>query len=120
MNAGEECVGCDPILPRTIFMHGWMDVFMMPRWEHRPDGMPREGSGHLCGRVTARGMPATTSHAGPGSMVHRAQVNRRTADVVITRLVVQDDIKEGAVHVDTTIVLQESKLPELIHEETHT
>jgi hypothetical protein len=41
------------------------------------------------------------------------------ADSFNTRLVVQDDTKEGAVHVDTTIVLQEAQLPELIHEETH-
>lgn len=32
---------------------------------------------------------------------------------------VQDDTKEGAVHVDVTIVFQEAQLPELIHEETH-
>ena len=37
---GEECVGCDPILPRMIFMHGWTDVFMMPWWGHRREGMP--------------------------------------------------------------------------------
>jgi len=34
-------------------------------------------------------------------------------------LVVQDDIEEGTVHMDTTIVVQEAQLPELIHEETH-
>ena len=34
-------------------------------------------------------------------------------------LVVEDDIEEGAVHMDTTIVVQEAQLPELIHEETH-
>ena len=34
-------------------------------------------------------------------------------------LVVEDDIEEGAVHVDATIVVQEAQLPELIHEETH-
>ena len=30
----------------------------------------------------------------------------------------QDDIEEGTVHVDTTIIFQEAQLPELIHEET--
>ena len=40
-------------------------------------------------------------------------------DGCITLLVVQDDIKEGAMHVDAAIVVQEAKLPELIHEETH-
>ena len=40
MNAGEECVGCDPILPRMIFMRGWTDVFMMPWWGRRREGMP--------------------------------------------------------------------------------
>jgi hypothetical protein len=80
-------------------------------------------------------MSATTSHAGPGSMVHLVrfiqankqtdQANRRAvllmlANGFITRLVVQEnDTKEGAVHVDATIVLQEAQLPELIHEETH-
>ncbi len=34
-------------------------------------------------------------------------------------LVVEDDIEEGAVYVDATIVVQEAQLPELIHEETH-
>jgi hypothetical protein len=34
-------------------------------------------------------------------------------------LVVQDNIEEGAVHVDATVVLHEAELPELIHEETH-
>ena len=34
-------------------------------------------------------------------------------------LVVQDDIEEGAVHVEATVVLQEAQLPEFIHEETH-
>jgi hypothetical protein len=32
---------------------------------------------------------------------------------------VQDDTEEGAVHMDAAIVLQESKLPELIHEEAY-
>jgi hypothetical protein len=31
----------------------------------------------------------------------------------------QDDIDEGAVHVDATVVVQEAQLSELIHEETH-
>ena len=31
----------------------------------------------------------------------------------------EDDIEEGAVHVDATVVLQEAQLPELIHEETY-
>jgi hypothetical protein len=79
-------------------------------------------------------MLATTSHAGPGSMVHLVrfiqankqtdQANRRAvllmlANGFITRLVVQDDTKERAVHMDATIILQESQLPELIHEEAH-
>jgi hypothetical protein len=34
-------------------------------------------------------------------------------------LVVENDIKEGAVHVDATVILQEAELPESIHEETH-
>jgi hypothetical protein len=34
-------------------------------------------------------------------------------------LIVEDDIDEGAVHVDATVVVQEAQLPELIHEETH-
>jgi hypothetical protein len=34
-------------------------------------------------------------------------------------LLVEDDIEEGAVHVDATVVVQEAQLPELIHEETH-
>ena len=34
-------------------------------------------------------------------------------------LVVEDDTEEGTVHVDTTIVVQEAQLSELIHEETH-
>jgi len=34
-------------------------------------------------------------------------------------LVVEDDIEEGTVHVDTTVVIQQAQLPELIHEETH-
>jgi hypothetical protein len=34
-------------------------------------------------------------------------------------LVVEDDIEEGTVHMDTTIVVQEAQLPKLIHEETH-
>jgi hypothetical protein len=41
------------------------------------------------------------------------------ADGFITRLVVQDDAKEGAVHMDATIVFQEPKIQEFIHEETH-
>jgi hypothetical protein len=35
------------------------------------------------------------------------------------RLVVEDDIKQGAMHVDTAVVVQEAMLPELIHEETY-
>ena len=35
------------------------------------------------------------------------------------RLVVQDNIEEGAMYVDATVVLQEVELPELLHEETH-
>jgi hypothetical protein len=34
-------------------------------------------------------------------------------------LVVEDDIEEGTVHVDATIIVQEAQLSELIHEETH-
>ena len=34
-------------------------------------------------------------------------------------LVVEDDIEEGTVDVDATIVLQEAQLPELIHEVTY-
>jgi hypothetical protein len=34
-------------------------------------------------------------------------------------LVVEDDIEEGTVHMDATIVVQEAQLSELIHEETH-
>jgi hypothetical protein len=41
------------------------------------------------------------------------------ADFFSILLVVEDDIEEGTVHVDTTIVVQEAQLPELIHEETH-
>ena len=33
-------------------------------------------------------------------------------------LVVEDDIEEGTVHMDATVVVQEAELPELIHEET--
>ena len=33
-------------------------------------------------------------------------------------LVVEDDIEEGARHVDATVVLQETELPEPIHEES--
>ena len=32
-------------------------------------------------------------------------------------LIVQDDIEEGTVHTDTTIVVQEAQLSELIHED---
>lgn len=41
------------------------------------------------------------------------------ADCFSILLIVQDDTKEGAVHVDATVVLQEAQLPELIHEETY-
>ena len=34
-------------------------------------------------------------------------------------LVVEDDIEEGAVHMDATVVLQEAQLSELIHEKTY-
>jgi len=33
-------------------------------------------------------------------------------------LIVEDDIEEGAVRVEATVVFQEAELPELIHEET--
>ena len=41
------------------------------------------------------------------------------ADCFSILLVVEDDIEEGTVHVDATIVVQEAQLPKLIHEETH-
>ena len=34
------------------------------------------------------------------------------------RLVVEDDVEEGTVHVHLTVVVNEAKFPELIHEET--
>jgi hypothetical protein len=75
-----------------ISMHGWTVAFMMPWWGHRPDG------------DVTRHTEEQSSHTG-GRFHHL--------------LVVQDDIKEGAVHVDATIVFQEPQLPEFIHEEPH-
>jgi hypothetical protein len=54
-------------------------------------------------------------------------INRQTAGRCLRakiqsedgNLVVEDDIEEGAVHVDAPVVLHEAELPELIHEETH-
>ena len=35
------------------------------------------------------------------------------------RLIAQDDTEKGVVHLQTTVVLNESKLPKLVHEEVH-
>ncbi len=38
--------------------------------------------------------------------------------IVKGKLVVQDDVQEGTVHMHSTVVGNEAQLPELIHEET--
>ena len=50
---------------------------------------------------------------------NRPNEQDRLADCFSILLVVEDDIEEGTVHVDATVVLQEAQLPELIHEETY-
>ena len=34
-------------------------------------------------------------------------------------LIVKDDIEEGTVDVDATVVIQEAQIPELVHEVSH-
>lgn len=35
------------------------------------------------------------------------------------QLIVEDDVEEGTVHVQAAVILNETQLPEFVHEETH-
>ena len=56
MNAGEECAGCDPILPRMTSMHGWTDASIMRSWGLSPEGMPRSDTGSVRARLASIGL----------------------------------------------------------------
>jgi len=46
-------------------------------------------------------------------------VNAKEATASARPLVVEDDIQEGAVNLQTAVIIDEAQLPKLVHEETH-
>ena len=81
---------------------------------------PQDSRARLAGGRDEVGIQICPRRAFLACLALHAPRSVALADCFSILLVVEDDIEEGAVHVDATVVvLQEAQLPELIHEETH-